>query len=104
MTLTTLAAATAPHRGFPWGSYVVLLLLAAAFLLFFRWLRPRLHRQRQRSWAKAGLLPEQVDPEGHAHERQRLAQEEEEERRRAAEQAAWPRTDEQSRRSPQDGP
>ncbi|AKU16158.1 hypothetical protein [Luteipulveratus mongoliensis] len=47
-----------------WMSYGFLILFAVLLVGFFVWLRPRMREQRRRAWEKAGLLPEQLDPDG----------------------------------------
>ncbi|NHN56521.1 hypothetical protein G9U51_12100 [Calidifontibacter sp. DB0510] len=47
-----------------WANLIPLLIFTAAVVGFFLLVRPRLREARRRRWADAGLLPEQLDPEG----------------------------------------
>ncbi|YAL82581.1 hypothetical protein ACMYYO_11695 [Dermacoccaceae bacterium W4C1] len=68
-----LTAATTDSPGFNFSAGAVLLALIVIAAALFIWARPRLKAQRRRSWEKAGLLPEQLDPEGHRHAQQSAA-------------------------------
>ena len=67
--LTSLAAASSSDAGSKILGAGLLIVLAAVVLLIIWWARPRLREQRHKAWEKAGLLPEQLDPEGAARQR-----------------------------------
>ncbi|WP_157508825.1 hypothetical protein [Luteipulveratus halotolerans] len=67
--LTSLAAASSSDAGSKILGAGLLVVLAAVVLMIIWWARPRLREQRHKAWEKAGLLPEQLEPEGTAQRR-----------------------------------
>ncbi len=61
---------------------IPLVIAIAALVLFFKVLRPRVKDERYRRWEAEGLLPSQLDPEGHRRQLDLDAQREDEDQRR----------------------
>lgn len=78
-SVNALATAPSGGGGFSWTNLIILLVITALAFIGFKWIRPRLHEQRRAAWEKAGLLPEQLDPEKFARdEQERLAKDQSE--------------------------